>query len=200
MNRRFLGLLSAVVLFLPGCASMIGGNKTVSIDNKFGPTFFAVTDHKNKIIHQGVTPQQVSLETSRGYILPAKYHVDFIGQNDHTDRYELKANANPWTFANAAFLTFGVIGIGIDGVNGNIYRLPKKIYGHVPNELTVTDSRQGYQMVQDNIIKPQVQAASFSKPAGISSNSASPPNSENNTTSARPLRATKLPPPPKPCG
>lgn len=95
--------LSLIVVTLTGCASIVGSNKTVAVNNKFGPTFFAIKDRQQKIVHQGMTPQQVTLSTRDGLIKPAKYQVDFMATDDKTDSCELHAGVNPWIAGNALF-------------------------------------------------------------------------------------------------
>ncbi|OYP37900.1 hypothetical protein [Rhodopirellula sp. MGV] len=136
----------AVCLYLlsccSGCATLLSERRyPVTIDNPPGPTYFSVVDHKQNVIHQGVTPQQVTLDAKRFPFIPAKYGVVFAGAGNTSQTREIKAKPDPWIVGN--LLVGGVPGVIVDGASGAMYKLPKKVEGFVPTTATVTDASQG---------------------------------------------------------
>ena len=149
---RCLLLISICVALLPGCATILSEKKyPVTFDNTGGPTFFAVHDRKNRVIHEGVTPQQVTLDAKAFPFWRAKYDVTFAGQNNSSQRQELKARVDPWIAGN--ILVGGVPGVLVDGATGAMWKLPERISGGVPTQFAMTDLAQGSRI-----------AAAFSKP------------------------------------
>ena len=132
---------------LPGCATIASQKKyTVTIDNPGGPTHFAVRDKKkNVLIHQGTTPQQVTLDAKSYPFWPAQYDVAFTGHSDKTQHYELKAGFDPWFAGN--IVLGGIAGAVVDGFTGAMYKLPKRISGGIPAQYAMSDTSQGAQVI-----------------------------------------------------
>lgn len=138
----FLLLVSFVVPMLSGCATILSDRKyPVAFENSGGPTYFAVRNRKNEIVHQGVTPQQVTLDSKAAPFWPAKYNVTFAGQGDFVEQRELKANIDPWVAGNILF--GGIPGTVVDGATGAMWKLPARVAGEVPTNLAMTDVTQG---------------------------------------------------------
>jgi hypothetical protein len=132
---------SSFVLSLSGCATILSERKyEVTIDNPGGPTCFSVRDRRNQVIESGVTPHQVTLDAKSGWVMSAKYKIDYAGQNGVQTR-ELKAKIDPWTAGN--IVIGGVPGIAIDAVSGAMWRLDRRVTGQVPAELVVANESQG---------------------------------------------------------
>jgi len=132
---------SSFVLSLSGCATILSDRKyEVTIDNPGGPTYFTVRDRRNQVVESGVTPRQVTLEAKSGLLMPAKYKIDYAGRNGVQTR-ELNAKIDPWTAGN--IVIGGLPGIAIDAVSGAMWRLDRRVTGHVPPELVVANESQG---------------------------------------------------------
>jgi len=128
-----------------GCATLVSEKRyPVTIDNTHGPTFFSVQDGKNKVIHQGVTPQQVTLDAKYRPFWPAKYTVVYAGHESTTQRREVKAGFDPWIAGN--LVLGGGAGAIVDGATGAMFKLPERIEGDVPARFAVTDQHLGSQL------------------------------------------------------
>ncbi len=137
-----LSFVLAMLVFQMGCATIMSEKRyPVTIDNTHGPTFFSVHDRKNNVIHQGVTPQQVTLDAKSRPFWPAKYSVVFAGDESTTQRRELKASLDPWAAGN--FVIGGGIGLVVDGASGAMFKLPKTVSGEIPAQFAITDTNQG---------------------------------------------------------
>ena len=132
-----------------GCATVVSERSyPVTIDNSGGQTYFSVTDRKNQVIHEGVTPNQVVLDAKSYPFWPAKYKVTYVGTNDFIQQRDIKASVDPWLAGN--ILTGGVIGTVVDGVSGAMFKLPERVTGDVPNQYALTDTQQGAQIASAN--------------------------------------------------
>lgn len=141
-QAAFLLFAVVCVVQLTGCATVLSEKRyPVTIANSQTPTFFSVHDRKNQIIHQGVTPQQVTLDAKSYPFWPAKYSVVFAGQESTSESHELKAGIDPWVAGN--IILGGGLGAIVDGATGAMFKLPKTITGNVPPQFAVTDSNQG---------------------------------------------------------
>ena len=135
-------LLIAVFTFsLSGCATIVSGRKyEVTMDNSGGATYFSILDNKNRVVHSGVTPQQVTLKSSSAPFRPAKYHVIYAGQ-DGPQQLDLNASINWWTAGN--IVIGGVPGIAIDAASGALWRLQPNVTGQVSSQNVVSNPTQG---------------------------------------------------------
>ena len=135
-------LLLAVFTFsLSGCATIVSGRKyEVTMDNSGGATYFSILDNKNRVVHSGVTPQQVTLKSSSAPFRPAKYHVIYAGQ-DGPQQLDLNASINWWTAGN--IVIGGVPGIAIDAASGALWRLQPNVTGQVSSQNVVSNPTQG---------------------------------------------------------
>ena len=131
---------------MTGCATVLSERRyPVTIDNAEGATFFSVHDRKNNVIHQGLTPQQVTLDAKAFPYWPAKYSVAFAGAQSVSTVKELKAGLDPWAAGN--IVLGGVPGIIVDGATGAMFKLPKTVTGGIPAQFAVTDTSDGSRLV-----------------------------------------------------
>jgi hypothetical protein len=151
-NMQTLNLIVfvAVVACCSGCATILSEkNYPVTIDNRGGQTYFSVRDHKNQLIHEGITPQQLRLDAKAYPFVPAKYQVTFVGSDQNVQQRQLKAGVDPWLAGN--ILVGGVIGLGVDGATGAMYKLPKEVMGDIPAQYALTDIGLGSQIAASRI-------------------------------------------------
>jgi hypothetical protein len=133
----FVGLMC-----ISGCATIFSDHKyPVTVDNSGGATFFAVRNRKNQVIHQGVTPQQVTLDANAHPFWPAKYTVTYAGQGDYVQQREIPVKVDPWIAGN--LLIGGVPGFLVDGATGAMWRLPERVTGDVPSQYALADVTEG---------------------------------------------------------
>jgi hypothetical protein len=127
---------------LSGCATVFSDHKyPVTVDNSGGATFFAVRDRKNQVIHQGVTPQQVTLDANSHPFWPAKYSVTYAGQGDYVQQREIPVKVDPWIAGN--IILGGVPGLLVDGATGAMWKLPERVTGDVPSQYVLADVSEG---------------------------------------------------------
>ena len=154
-SNRIVG--SCLVCFayacsLSGCATILSDRKyEVTVDNKGGPTYFTVRDRKNQVVESGITPQQVTLDASSRMFQPAKYRVDYAGQ-DGVQTRELNAKVDPWIAGN--IVVGGVPGLIVDGATGAMWRLDPRIVGQVPSQMVVSDTTQGAAILAGHSVAP----------------------------------------------
>ena len=156
-KTRFVQLLIALVLssHFVGCATVLSEKRyPVTVENGPGSTYFSVHDRKNRVIHQGVTPEQVTLDAKAFPFWPAKYSVVFAGENAASEVRPVKAGFDPWVTGN--LLLGGVPGFAIDGATGAMFKLPKSVHGNVPMQFAVTDPYHGSQIVKAALGSPAV--------------------------------------------
>ena len=152
MNRnRTVGSWLLIFIFassLSGCATIVSGRQyQVTMDNTGGATYFSVLDNKNRVVHSGVTPQQVTLKSSSAPFQPAKYHVVYASQ-DGAQQYDLHARINWWTAGNVVI--GGVPGIVVDAASGAMWRLEPQVTGQVPSQKVVSNATQGAAVLADH--------------------------------------------------
>ena len=166
---------------LSGCATIVSGRKCeVTMDNSGGPTYFTVLDNKNRVVHSGVTPQQVTLKSSSAPFRPAKYQVVYASQNE-VQQFDVNTSINWWTAGN--IIVGGVPGIVVDAGSGALWKLQPAVNGTVPANAVVADAAQGAAVLaaysggrsttaDDTVTATQqkeVRQASFDKPASTPS-------------------------------
>lgn len=142
VSNLLCGFTALLLVCQTGCATIVSEkNYPVTINNSPGPTFFSVQDRKNNVIHQGITPQQVTLDAKAFPFWPAKYTVVYAGTESTTQRHEVKAGFDPWVAGN--LLIGGGLGAVVDGATGAMFKLPKRVEGNVPAQYAVTDQQLG---------------------------------------------------------
>ncbi len=149
MNRNHVILrgllLTFVVCSFSGCASIMSEKKyEVTMDNKGGPTYFTVHDHKNRVVQSGMTPQQVTLPAKTKWLMPAKYTVGFAGV-DGIERHQLKAGLDWWTGGN--IILGGIPGFIVDAATGAMWKLDERVTGQVPQQSVVANAAHGGAMM-----------------------------------------------------
>ena len=128
-----------------GCATILSERDyPVAIENSGGNTFFEVRDRKNQFVHQGVTPERVTLRAKSYPFWPAKYNVTFVGSDSKTQTKTLKAGFDPWLIGN--IVVGGVPGAVVDGATGAMFRLPDHVNGDVPENHVVANRTQGAEL------------------------------------------------------
>ncbi|MDV6033398.1 MAG: hypothetical protein F9B45_25585 [Phycisphaera sp. RhM] len=153
-SRCFVcGLLLCTLVASSGCATVLSEKRyAVTIDNPAAPTFFSVHDRKNRVIQQGITPQQVTLDAKAFPFWPAKYSVVYSGREAATEKHEIKAGVDPWIAGN--ILLGGIAGLAVDGATGSMFKLPKTVKGNVPAQYAVTDLNAGASIAHAAIEPP----------------------------------------------
>ncbi|QDT06144.1 hypothetical protein K227x_45520 [Rubripirellula lacrimiformis] len=136
-----------------GCATVVSERRyPVTIDNPPAPTYFSIYNRKNEVVHQGVTPQQVTLDAKAFPFWPAKYTVVLSGTDSTSQRQELKATLDPWFAGN--ILIGGGAGAVVDGATGAMFRLPPRVAGNVAPQYAVVEPNMGSMLATSEMTKP----------------------------------------------
>ena len=150
------GLLMLFVIGLSGCATIVSEKRyPVTIANAQAPTYFSIQNRKNETIHQGVTPQQLTLDAKAFPFWPAKYNVVFAGNDATTQTVPLKAKLDPWVAGN--IILGGVAGTVVDGATGAMFKLhPATVCGDGCESGILLGLRcsEGTSPVQESIANP----------------------------------------------
>lgn len=162
-----LGLLFAVFGPLAGCATILSDRSwPVTIDNSGGPTYFVIKDRQNQVVQSGVTPQQIVLKSSARPFQPARYHVEYAGENG-VDHQTINSRINWWTAGN--IVIGGIPGIVVDAGTGAMWRLEDTVVGEIPHTAIVSNREQGHAIVTNSTPpdppsqqQGQVRSASYS--------------------------------------
>lgn len=147
--RRFLSLCLMVAAFslLAGCATILSDRSwPVTVDNSGGPTYYVIKDRKNQVVQAGVTPQQVTLKSSAGPFRPARYHVEYAGEQG-VHHQTIEPRINWWTAGN--IVLGGVPGLVVDAGTGAMWKLDPTVVGEVPHTAVVSNREQGHAIVMN---------------------------------------------------
>ncbi|MGB7342679.1 MAG: hypothetical protein WBD20_00550 [Pirellulaceae bacterium] len=168
-RQRFAcgSLLALLLLASSGCATIVSEKRyPVTISNAQAPTYFSIQNRKNETIHQGVTPQQVTLDAKAFPFWPAKYSVVFAGNDSTTQTVPLNAKIDPWVAGNIVF--GGVAGTVVDGATGAMFKLPGEVKGQIPPQFAVTDVNQGFSLASAAVKQPTQSPAAIATVSGQS--------------------------------
>ena len=141
MKKRLCVLSVAFLLasFLSGCASIVS-KSTWPVNVQTNPTGAKclISKADGMPLHTGETPITITLDSSRGYFLPAKYMVKCMKDGYQTSSSVFSGNLNGWYFGNIIF--GGLIGILIlDPATGAMWRLDEtQIVNLAPDKSTPT--------------------------------------------------------------
>lgn len=150
MNRWTCLLAASILVASGGCATVVSEKRyPVTIDNVPGPTYYSVFDRKNQVVHQGVTPEQLTLDAKSLPFWPAKYSVVFAGTQSASQRQDIQAGFDPWIAGN--ILIGGGLGAIVDGATGAMFKLPPRVTGNVAEQYVMTDPTVGAQIVAASV-------------------------------------------------
>lgn len=121
------GAVLAGLIALGGCASIVSDSKPkVGVYAVPRITSFTVTNSAGRVVHKGQTPNQVILETGRGYFKRETYTVTFHREGFADDVHVLRPTVSGWYWGN--ILIGGLIGMLIvDPLTGAMYTLPDDV-------------------------------------------------------------------------
>lgn len=123
---KYLVMLALLAsMSLTGCATIVGDDtQRVQVNSNPAGAHFAISDETGKVVAQGITPQDVTLEKSNGdYFGKKGYQVTFTRKNYQPTTLPIKAEANGW-YIGGNLVSFNVIGyLLVDPFNGGMYTL-----------------------------------------------------------------------------
>lgn len=121
-----IGALTSV-LILSGCASIVGDNQyPVTVNSSPSGIAFEISNRAGNVIHSGVTPTTVTLDSSAGYFKGEKYMVRFSKDGYDGKNEPLTSQVSGWYWGN--ILLGGLIGLlVVDPLTGSMYKLPQEV-------------------------------------------------------------------------
>ncbi|WP_237068071.1 hypothetical protein [Microbulbifer guangxiensis] len=137
-----LGASIAVLTLASGCASIISDSKyPVTIASTPSGANFSVTNEAGLDVHNGVTPDTITLDASDGFFSSASYTVKYQMAGYNEQSFELKAGVDGWYWGNILF--GGIAGILIvDPATGAMWKLPETAHVKM-HPLTANNSVDG---------------------------------------------------------
>ncbi|MBU2704781.1 hypothetical protein KCM76_02240 [Zooshikella marina] len=128
MFKKTLAVASIIsTTFISGCASIVSEDVyPVAINSTPTASKFVIRNEAGQTIHQGSTPETVTLNAGNGYFSGADYTITFSreGYNDLT--VNLESSVDGWYWGNILF--GGLIGMLIvDPATGAMYKLPTEV-------------------------------------------------------------------------
>ena len=118
-------LFIVCLLTLPGCASILSDSRyPIEIKSNPSQAYYSITDRRGNLIHEGVTPETITLESGTGYFDRAEYKVLFWKKGYHKEIREVKSEVDGFYFANIANL-FGLFAVD---PSGSMYELPDSVH------------------------------------------------------------------------
>lgn len=123
-NRLFIALAATIgLLSLSSCASIISKSAyPVNIDTTPDGAQVIINNHKGEQVYQGITPTNVKLKASGGFMKKAVYEIKFSKEGFQDQTYPLSATIDGWYFGN--LLIGGLIGILIvDPLTGAMFKI-----------------------------------------------------------------------------
>lgn len=135
-KSRIAGVL-AVVIFLSGCATIVGKDVfPVTINSNPDGANIVIQDERGKKIFTGITPTTVTLAAGEAYFHAKTYNITF-SKPGYAEQYAvIKASLSGWYFGNIIF--GGLIGILIvDPITGKMWKLPTEVSANLSQQLSL---------------------------------------------------------------
>lgn len=127
LKTAFAFCLMSGLLLVTSCASIVSDTSyQVTIRSHPEGASFMVIDSDDDLLHQGVTPETVTLDASSGFFSKAKYKITFDKPGYAQASRSLSAKIDGWYVGNIVF--GGLIGwLIVDPATGAMWKLPKNI-------------------------------------------------------------------------
>ncbi|MBF0569903.1 MAG: PEGA domain-containing protein [Candidatus Omnitrophica bacterium] len=140
------GMLAAV-LFLTGCASIVGKNIfPLTINSNPDGAVVLVEDEHGKKVFNGTTPTTVTLASGEAYFHAKTYNITFSKPGYVEQHAVVKSTLSGWYWGNIIF--GGLIGMLIvDPITGNMWKLPTEVVGNLTKQTALNQIEQTLQIV-----------------------------------------------------
>ena len=121
---KSLILLSTILAFLTGCATIVdgGGTKPLTISSNPTGVNFELMNKDGIIIHKGVTPVTYNLPRGAG-VIPQSYSATFYDDEGNVIGTKTASSTPTGWFIVGNFIFGGLIGWTIDAFSGNMYTI-----------------------------------------------------------------------------
>ncbi|MBZ9785638.1 hypothetical protein K9857_29245 [Pseudomonas sp. REP124] len=136
-SLRKLLTLSALTttLLMSGCASIVGDSKyPVNVSSTPSGANFTIQNKQGIVVHNGSTPNTVTLPSGRGYFKGETYTITFKKDGYADTSTTLDTSMSGWYWGN--ILIGGLIGmLVVDPMTGAMYKLPEDAAGNLGSPL-----------------------------------------------------------------
>ncbi len=140
-TKAMLMVLLVPVLFLTGCASIVGKSAfPLTINSNPDGANISIQDEKGTKVFTGTTPTTVTLNAGEAYFHAKSYNITF-SKTGYADQYAVvKASLSGWYFGNIVF--GGLIGILIvDPITGKMWKLPANVSANLSQKLAMDQTQ-----------------------------------------------------------
>lgn len=127
MNYSKLLVATVAVLAFTGCASIVSKSSyPVAIKSVPPSVKFTVYDKNGALVHEGTTPETVTLSSKGGYFQSNTYKIEYSVDGGASKTIFLTSSIDGWYWGNFAF--GGFIGfLFVDPATGAMFKLPEEI-------------------------------------------------------------------------
>ncbi|MFJ2362577.1 hypothetical protein ACIPIN_02470 [Pseudomonas sp. NPDC087697] len=135
--RTLLNVTALTTLILTsGCASIVGDSKyPVNVTSTPSGASFTIKNKDGVVVHNGSTPNTVTLPSGRGYFKGEDYTITFKKDGYADSTAKLETSMSGWYWGN--LLLGGVIGmLVVDPMTGAMYKLPTEATSNMGSPLT----------------------------------------------------------------
>lgn len=150
LRKLFTLTALTTTLLMAGCASIVGDSKyPVNVSSTPSGANFTITNKDGVVVHNGATPNTVTLPSGRGYFKGESYTITFKKEGYADTSTTLDTSMSGWYWGN--ILLGGLIGMLIvDPMTGAMYKLPEStaanlgnpVAGETPKSLTLLEIDQ----------------------------------------------------------
>lgn len=139
MKYSRIAVAAIAAVCLTGCASIVSKSSyPVAFKSNPSSVVFSIYDQNGALIHEGTTPETVTLSSKGGYFKSHTYKVEYSLEGLASQTMELKSSMDGWYFGNLLF--GGLIGLlFVDPATGAMYKLPDEIVANMKSETASYD-------------------------------------------------------------
>jgi len=135
LRKLFTVTALTTALLTSGCASIVGDSKyPVNVSSTPSGANFTITNKAGVVVHNGSTPNTVTLPSGRGYFKGEAYTITFKKDGYADASTTLDTSMSGWYWGN--LLIGGLIGmLVVDPLTGAMYKLPEDAAGNLGSPL-----------------------------------------------------------------
>lgn len=138
---RLVAVLLVSVVFLTGCATIVGKDVfPLTINSNPDGANIVIVDEKGKKMFTGTTPSTITLAAGESYFHAKTYTITFLKQGYADQCATVKATLSGWYFGNILF--GGLIGILIvDPISGKMWKLQSDVTANLTQKLAMNQEQ-----------------------------------------------------------
>ncbi|MDQ0122243.1 hypothetical protein J2W17_001188 [Pseudomonas lini] len=158
LRKMFTLTALTATLLTSGCASIVGDSKyPVNVSSTPSGASFTVQNKDGVIVHNGSTPNTVTLPSGRGYFKGEAYTIVFKKDGYADTSAKLETSMSGWYWGNLLF--GGLIGmLVVDPMTGAMYKLPAGAAGNLGSPL-VAEAPKDLTLLEIDQLSPNERAS-----------------------------------------